>query len=198
VRALRAYNRTYQVDRKDGDPVVRGWLGGHHPDAQRLADHAARQYETTLQLTFSKRPWAAMPTADQQISGTAGLLWHVRFHSRSQYLRPRELWRDIEFATRGMLVHMLLDYSKSVQFTIPAVEDPTAVADAIGDLLDSVLTTSSWQPTADWDDPATGAPTPAPRDPRVLVDTPWNIVDDDTDRSASSAHEPPQRNPRGQ
>lgn len=38
--------------------VVRDWQHGEHETAQRLVEHASRQYETRIKVSLSRRPWA--------------------------------------------------------------------------------------------------------------------------------------------
>jgi hypothetical protein len=79
VRTLRAYNRRYDpYPQQASDPVVTGWVAGQHPVAQRLLEHAERQYGTSLRLTYSVRRWAT-EFADGPVSGSRGVLWHADF-----------------------------------------------------------------------------------------------------------------------
>lgn len=184
VKALRAYNRRRRPDCDcTSDPVVAGWIVGEHPTARRLLAHAERQYGISLELTYSIRPWASKPIG-QLISGSSGVLWHARFYVGSRYLRLREFWRDdrLDLRTRRLLVHVLADDPHQVELTFAAVDEPHEVGDAIGDAFDAVLANSSRRSLPGWDDPTVEAlRLPRPDDARVLVGSPWNIVDDDTE-----------------
>src|SRR6476661_82938 len=58
------------------DPVTDAWLHQNHDDAQRLVEHARRNYDTKLVLQFSRRPWAK----GQAVGDNApGILWHADF-----------------------------------------------------------------------------------------------------------------------
>ncbi len=184
VRALRAYNRRCRPDpHQTSDPVVAGWIVGQHPVARRLLEHAERQYGTSLQLTYSVRPWVA-ELRDERVSGSSGVLWHASFYMGGRYLRLQDLWRDpyLNSKARRLLVHLLADDPHQAEFTFAAVDEPQDIADAIGHVFNPVLANSSTRPLPGWDDLTVEVPRLLrPNDPRVLVGSPWNIVNDDTE-----------------
>lgn len=123
------------------DPVARAWVKERHPTAQRLLSngHAERKYETRFWLERSVRPWADAPDA-KKIAGTPGVLWNARWSIAGHELNVADLWRQI--LRRGeanrYLIHLLFDLG-SVVATFAAVDDPQAVADAIGGVFDAIL-----------------------------------------------------------
>ena len=74
--SLASYNDTHVPDRESHrDPITAGWVGGNHPAARRLLDHARRQYDTNLLVRFSRRPWTTIP---DDLEGAIGIIWHGR------------------------------------------------------------------------------------------------------------------------
>jgi hypothetical protein len=101
-----------------------------------------------------------------------------------RYVRLTNLWRDthLDLGARRLLVHLLCDGPHHVEFSFAAVDQPQDVADAIGHVFDAVLSSASTSPPIGWDERTLETPPlPRPEDPRVLVGSPWNIVDDDTE-----------------
>jgi hypothetical protein len=154
-RFYTSYLDTHPITTKSKDPVARQWVKGRHDTAARLLDHAERQYETRFRLSYSLRPWATHPTVDA-ISSTAGALWHAQWVIGARELNVARLWKQIERspAARDLIVHLLFDLS-SVTATFAAVDDPNAIADAIGHLFDAILIAST--PARPSVDPATWA-----------------------------------------
>lgn len=161
---------------KHNDAVTAGWLRQEHP-AAKLIEHAARQYDTHLLLRTSRRPWAASP---DDMADAAGTLWHAGFTMRNRMVDVSDLWHARGFAmVRPLAVHLVADDPSLISLTFAAADDDQAIADAIGDALETILTVSShgypeegeerrWQRRA------------LTTDYRVIYATGWNIVDETT------------------
>jgi len=176
--ALASYNRRFAPDKdQNSDPVTKGWILEEHPTARRLMGHAWRQYETTLNVRASRRPWANWPS---NLVRASGVLWHADFHMRQRSIDLRSLWNDSALtAARPLLVHMLSTGPWNVEFTFAAADDPNAVSDAIGDVFDAVLENSRLNSAAvDFDmQMDRWARRASNVDYRVLINSGWNIVD---------------------
>jgi hypothetical protein len=176
--AFASYNdrRPLNLERHHG-VVIDGWLLGQHPTAQRLVEHAARQYETNLQLNVSRRPWSVWPS---DLDNAAGALVHVEFSMRRRIIDARTLWHDDALSrVRPLLVHLLADDPSHVEFTFSTVDDPEAISDAIGRILEAVIMVSR---AGNVDEAYLDRLRRRARnvDYRVLSATGWNIVDDST------------------
>lgn len=195
--ALSAYHRGYDptVICHEDDPVVAGWIKGEHADADRLIEHAANAYGTTLEITLAARPWAEVPTEGEKIApGSSGFVWRVEFWMRDRYLRIPELWRAgrLDRKARRLLIHMLVTDRSSVTVTFPMVDDGNEISDAIGNLFDAVLLNSSSRYPGDPDDLGNSdyerLQQLPPLDPRVQVSSMWAIqVPDDAPVTVFSA-----------
>jgi hypothetical protein len=123
------------------DPVGKAWIAERHQVAQRLLGngHAARKYETRFTLLRTVRPWAETPIRSR-ITGTPGVLWYARWSIAGHELNVAELWRTVQRngVSGKYLVHLLFDLG-SVVATFAAVDDPKAIADAIGGVFDAIL-----------------------------------------------------------
>lgn len=174
--AIASYNTKIAVPEDISDPVVDAWVHRTHPTAQRLIDHAASQYETFFELSYTKRPCAAPIPSGEAITGNPGYLWRASFYVRGGGISVRDLWRDshLDRVAREVLLHVLVRGDYHVELVIPAVENGQEVSDAIGDFFDAVLTAKSFGVRAlDFDDELPPLP-PHDLDPRVLQDTAWN------------------------
>ncbi|MEU5943124.1 hypothetical protein ABZ807_29070 [Micromonospora sp. NPDC047548] len=176
--ALASYNRRRLInEQKNADPVTRGWIRGEHPTAQRLLEHAERQYEMTLMLSTSRRPWAPHP---ETLAQAQGILWHASFFMRRRTVDIRRLWHDSGMVSvRPLLIHLLAEDPSHVSFTFSAADDPDAISDAIGDAFDAVLRVSQPGKAEDqylerWHERTRDT------DYRVLSGSGWNIVDEST------------------
>ncbi len=136
-----AYVHTRGSDRFAKDPVVSGWVAGEHPDAERLLGHAEDQYEVSFRLACTVRPWGELPEEERTLSGTPGALWHARWSIGRGEVEPAQLWAALARYrnVRELLVHVLLSSPWEAEVTFAAVDDPTAVADAIGNCFDALL-----------------------------------------------------------
>lgn len=179
--AYASYNRDFQPDHTSVDPVVAAWIREEHQTAQRLIQHADRQYDVVFRLSYTIRPYATAPTGNDPISGSAGLLWKATFHLRGQEVRPSALWRDsyLNRNARQLLVHMLLD-GGSVAFTFPAVDDSKRVADAIGEAFDAVLLSVRRRREKSERELLESPMRSIHLDPRIEMNSGWTIVDDTT------------------
>jgi len=135
-----AYVRTSGPGQYARDPVVRGWVAGEHPDAERLLGHAERQYEVRFRLACSVRPWGEL-AAGETLSGTPGALWHARWSIGRGEVEPAKLWAALASYrdARELLVHVLLLSPWEVEVTFASADDATAVADGIGNCFDALL-----------------------------------------------------------
>jgi hypothetical protein len=77
--ALSAFNQRYKPTDELEDQLVGAWVRNTHETASRLVSHAKNQYDTSFELTFSRRPWSSKTTPDAAISGTRGYVWHARW-----------------------------------------------------------------------------------------------------------------------
>ena len=177
--AFASYNRKDQPDpQKRSDPITNGWIKAQHPTARRLIDHAASQYETTLNVQVSRRPWAAWPN---DLVGAPGILWHADFYMAGRTVTAAALWRDTGLRKlKPLVIHAIVDSPWHVGFTFSAVDNPEEIADAIGDAFDTILTISHREDIpalADWD-----ARTRSARevDFRIVAGSGWDIIDDTT------------------
>lgn len=173
-----AYNDELWVEPKLRDPVVTAWLEERHADAGRLVAHAERQYETRFQLGYSRRPWAT-PQKKKRVSGAPGYIWRatwVMFGGR--FLEPAALWSTLTRpGIRDQLIHVLQNDPISVTVTLPAVDDPAEISDAIGACFDAVLMSSRPNvPSQMWDDWPRGVDE---LDPRVQASTAISLASPD-------------------
>jgi hypothetical protein len=174
--ATSAYNDQWQANADWVDVLVDGWLRNHHEDASRLVKHAERQYDTTFQLRYSRRPWAKSPANKQTICGTPGYLWHAFWYFRGGrgFILDR-FWRDIESHVDNVFL-VSADGPSSISVSFAAMEDPVAVADTIGRCFDAAL--SSIERHFACDDFGAWQAKYAQLDPRVHVGTPWTMIEE--------------------
>jgi hypothetical protein len=175
--ACASYNKriTPSAD-KHNDAVTAGWLGQQHPTA-KLIDHASSQYGTHLALTASRRPWAQWPG---NLANAAGILWHAGFFMRDRTVDISDFWHASSFAVaRSLVMHLVTEDSSHISLTFAAADDDQAIADAIGDAIETFLSVSRhgyleeneeqrWRRRA------------FRTDYRVIHATGWNIVDETT------------------
>lgn len=191
-RAVATYNRRFSPPDDVDDPIVDAWVRCRHEAAARLVRHAERQYDTSLLLQYSRRPWAIPGVENGSVSGQRGYLWHALFIMRGRHLsNPADLWTDSWLdigRARDLFVHLEIDKPYMVEAVLPAIDDPGRVADAIGHCFDALLTGS--RPGI----PTTGeldvdsadrerdqwASLAAHLDPRVQVHTVWTTLDETT------------------
>jgi hypothetical protein len=146
--AASTYNNTHSIPTALDDPVVEAWVRQGCADAQRLVGHAERNYDTSLRLEYSLRPWAVSPPLSA-VSGQEGALWAVRFVLRGRRVHPVRLlmeWNE-HSPMPEPIIHLLAEDPAHLLFTISALEEPEDVIDIIGRLFDIVLTCST-----DWSD----------------------------------------------
>jgi hypothetical protein len=149
-KALEAFNRQHSVGQEWDDPLANAWVRGEHPDARRLLEHAFRNYDTEFKLAYSIRPWTAHPSRDTLV-GTPGVLIHATWFIRGEaMLEPRAFWEDDRLDFRGareLIVFATHQYESMVSIAFSAVDDPSAVADAIGACFDTVLSQRDRHPS---------------------------------------------------
>jgi hypothetical protein len=177
-RAAVAFNNQSTPPKDLRDPVVSGWIAGGHADAQRLIGHADRQYDVAFALRSSRRRWASRRAKGSPVSGEVGYLWHAHWIIRSGYMNIREFWKASYLDDhRDKIVFVCANDPFSIDVSFSAMDDPSSIADAIGNCFDAVLVARSrWQPPERylhrWSDYNSDI------DPRVQVSTTWSIVDD--------------------
>jgi hypothetical protein len=162
------------------DPLARSWIAGEHETAVRLLGHE-RQDEVRFRLSYSVRPWATPPNEDA-ICGSEGVLWHAHWTIPGRILNIADLWTEIESepAHRDRLIHLLFGPGRATA-TFAAVDDPVALADAIGHIFDQILMTRDHQhrfartSTEEWTELWTGGAERLPRS--VQVDSPLTRID---------------------
>lgn len=174
--AYSSYNRQWRPDPDaQTGAVVDGWINEQHETAQRLIAHADRQYETRMSINCSRRPWANLPT---DLDGAPGILWHVDFYMRGRALSVGNLWRDSYMdGVKPLLLHLLVQDPYHATFVFAAIDDPSAITDAIGSAFDAVLTASRPAQISLDDDDSWKAGVGS-LDYRVLTDSGWGIVDE--------------------
>ena len=110
-------------------------------------------------LEYTRRPWT--PTGGSSLTGTAGVLWYANFVFRSSELDVGRFWASSYLdqqrlahhsigtpagggpSAQELLVHVLQPYPSSLTVTFSAVDDPAAVADAIGACFSAALSSAS-------------------------------------------------------
>lgn len=176
-RALSAFNDRSRAEPAGSDAVTDGWGNRRlHPTAARLVDHAARQYDTSFRLLCSRRPWASPASPGQPISGVPGYIWHAVWYFRGG--RPfdlRRFWSDLGSVQPEVLL-VCADTASSLEVSFSAVDDPVAIADAIGTCFDAALGslghgTGTSEGHLEW------CQRYADVDPRVHAGTLWASVD---------------------
>ena len=144
-RAITTYNRAYEVSDDLIDPVVEAWVREGCDDAKRLVRHAERQYDTSIAVQYSARPWAQRRSQSDPITGAVGYMWCIRFVLRGRYLNPLQVIREWGESWRmpECVAHVLADDPYMIRFMISALEEPDTVVGVIGQLFDSVLSCST-------------------------------------------------------
>jgi hypothetical protein len=158
----------------DPNPIIDGWINKSHTDAQRLIDHADKQYEVSFDLRISGRPWATSQAAP---APGPGKLWHAEFYSSRFPIDLQELWRTGYFAKpRDLVIHVEANSPHSVSFTFADVDDHDEIADAIGNAFDAILTSRGRGESSDheWQRAAREL------NYRIAAGSGWNIVDETT------------------
>lgn len=155
------------------DPLVEGWVKKNHPDAQRLIVHADKQYEVSLDLRKSRRPWAT------DGGHGPGVLWHAEFYSRRFPINLADLWRNSYFSkARDLVIHVEANSQHDLSFTFADVDDHQEIADAIGDTFEAILSShpgnSETESHYEWQRRAREL------NYRIVAGSGWNIVDTST------------------
>ncbi len=141
-KAVAAFNRRGWPDGDLDDPLVEKWVRRSHGTAQRLIDHAASNYGVDFELNFSHRTWAPDYQDGEPISGQAGYLWHALFVLHNDGIDLKYLWNDTALrrpAIRERLVYLCADSPYALDVSFSAMDDPSAIADAIGNLFDAIV-----------------------------------------------------------
>jgi hypothetical protein len=114
------------------------------------------------------------------LASAPGILWHASFFMRNRHIDVSDFWHAGSFAVaRPLVVHLVADDPSHISLTFAAADDDQAVADAIGDALDTFLSVSRHSYLEEdeerrWRRRALSA------DYRVIHATGWNIVDEST------------------
>jgi hypothetical protein len=175
--ACASCNRQTAPDAGDhADAVTTGWIAREHKVA-RLIDHADNRYDTSVMSRLSRRPWAAWP---DNLAGAAGILWHASFFMRSRHVDVSDFWHAAGFAVaRPRVLHLVADDPSHVSVTFAAADDDQAVADAIGDALETFFSVSR-HGYLEEDKQRRWRRRALSTDYRVIHATCWNIVDEST------------------
>lgn len=177
-RAASAFNRQWRVPKDWKNPLIEAWVQCQHDTAQRLIEHAKRQYETTFQLRCSKRLW--VPSTQPPVSGIQkGYVWHAEWSMHNRGLNLRDFWADEGWGSRDNLLLVCATNPYSLEISFSALEDAAMVADTIGHVFDSILCHQlRGSPLQDlyerWEEINVDL------DPRVLTSSIWSIVNDST------------------
>jgi len=144
--ALEAHNARARFTLEMDDPIAAAWIRKEHPDASRLVDHCAEQYDAHLSLEWSRRPWAAI-SKDEPIAGRDGFFVHATFHLNRGRLNLARFWRDHFGYERSALSHwlvfLIMDGFSSPSFTFSAVDGAEHVNDVIRIAFDAVITSQT-------------------------------------------------------
>jgi hypothetical protein len=174
--ATATFNDQWRAKDTWTDALVDGWVRKRHDVAGRLIQHAERQYETSFELRYSRRPWTKAPGPEQTISGVPGYIWHAFWYFKGG--RPFDLgkfWRDIE-GCRELILFVCADDPSSISVSFAAMDDPKTIADIIGLCFDAALMRIGHGHATDsyvqWQERY------ATVDPRVQVGTPWSSIDE--------------------
>jgi hypothetical protein len=179
LRAIQAYNWHEMPGRTLDDPLVDAWTGGTHATARRLLQHAADRYDVHFRLRYTARPWADVDES-VSISGQVGALWHACWMIRGDTVDIEKLWLEYPLNKLApMLIFVTSPFLSRLEVSFPAIDDPEAIADAIGLFFDGILTSrdrfSSYEMAeAKWRSQQNQL------DPRVQIGSAWSFVDSTT------------------
>jgi hypothetical protein len=174
-RALTSFTNKWRTYPGLDEPLVAAWIDGGH-DRYGIVEHAAASYQTRFSIWGSQRPWARPRPDGDKISGTPGHLWHAMWSGGNGPLRLREWWEDSYLDVndwRELIVYVCTDGPGDLSVSFAAVDDPTAIANAIEYCFEAILhhQEHGWPGTLEeseawcrrYDD----------LDPRVQVGTQW-------------------------
>lgn len=174
--AASAFNSQSDASEDWEDAVTKGWLRLEHEAAARLIEHARRQYDTIFELRYSRRPWAAVASADRRtIAGESGYIWHAYWYFRGgRSFDLGRFWKYIDHFHDQLLL-VCADSPSSISISFAAKEDPATVADAIGACFDSALMSLGRVPDDGYE---AWRLRYAELDARVHISTPWSSVEE--------------------
>ena len=180
--ALSAFNRRSRTIRDRDDAVVDAWVHREHEAAMRLIDHAERQYETSFELSCSRRPWSDRVPPTVTISGTRGYVWHARWYFRGhRWLDLSKFWNaDYSPEQRDAILLVCASGPSDIEVSFSALEDPRVIADAIGACFDTVLMLLRRGVGPFHVDYQAWTREYSNLDPRIQAGGPWAIVDAST------------------
>jgi hypothetical protein len=190
-RALSSFNKLEMPDPSLDDPLVEAWVRGEHPTARRLISHAESNYDVTFRLAFSCRPWAPSWAEGASISGQIGYLWHAIFNLHAGGFELPRFWQDTYVdrpGTKNHIVFLCSDSPSHAGISFSALDDPTGIANAIGNCFDAIIDASRYGWSGDkapraldqLEDMERWAIRGARLGPRVQAMTAWAFVDEST------------------
>ena len=175
-KAVSAFNNQWNASEEWADVVTDGWAREQHEDAARLIRHAERQYDTLFKLRYSRRPWVKSSNINKTINGASGYIWHAFWYFRGgRSFQLESFWKEIE-SCRAPIIFVCADYPSSISVSFSAMEDSEVVANAIGRCFDAALYSLGLRGAAN--DINLLRARHADIDPRVLVSSPWALVDE--------------------
>lgn len=123
------------------DPLVDAWVNRCHEAAARLVEHCENNYDTRFQMGYSVRPWAEDPAPKAEVCGREGVIWHATWFVGSREISPERLWKRLRPRTKDLTLHLFVE-EMGLTATFGGLEPPAEVADAIGDVFDTLIVTS--------------------------------------------------------
>lgn len=178
MTAVAAFNRQALPHEQWTDAVTDGWFRCQHGDAMRLVEHGVRQYGVGFELRWSRRPSSRRLAAAESISGIPGYLWHANWSlGGHRGFDVRAFWKDGRLSgIRDLIVFACVSTPpSSLEVSFPAVDDPKAIANAVGACFDAAIMALRIPRPMDvpyerWERWAEDL------DPRVQVSTAWSDI----------------------
>lgn len=174
--AMSSFNDQSRPSEEWSDVLVKDWIRRKHPTADRLIDHAERQYDTTFRLLLSRRPWAEpLALNEKQLGCRPGYVWHACWYFRGgRSFNLSKFWRDLQ-SDSSLIMLVCADNASSLQVSFSSLEDQKKISDVIGGSFDAALMNLGHGPCEDgyieW------AKRYSNVDPRVHAATPWAGID---------------------
>jgi hypothetical protein len=174
-KAVSAFNKQGTASEEWTDVITDEWVRERNADTG-LIKHAQRQYDTIFKLKWSRRPWATkLPIHQKTINGVSGYIWHAFWYFRGgRSFDLEKFWKEIDY-WRAPILLVCADYPSSISVSFSVMEKPEDVNDAIGRCFDAALYSLGRGARSDanlWRERYNEI------DPRVLVFSPWTLVDE--------------------